>query len=239
MANNQLWIILIVILVVGVLVYICSKKKSKFTQGNIEDLEKESKVENFVAAGALDNSGALLGSQYDLIQSPDAEIAASDFADLVSEGADNLLRQAKQPENNGENFRPMERLSRIQGSSLMPRVSNMVTPYNVDLGNPKSFKYSVNFPRIQLKPKLWESGLYQSTRGSIPIKYFANVPVVSISQYGRDNQRFDAMFSPGGIALYNKYTGSGYKSLPILTAGGGQASGMNGASGETIMDHYE
>jgi len=62
--------------------------------------------------------------------------------------------------------------------------------------------------------------------------------MISTSQYGREGQRFDAMFSAAGQALYNKYTASAYKSLPVLTAGGGQAGGYGGASSEIIMDNY-
>ena len=243
MENNNLWIILGVILMVGIIVYFCAGKKSSFSKGTIDnkDVETDVKIENFLHVGGQDHLGALLDNQYNLVQSPDAEVAASDFANLVSEnaeGPDLAIRDSLQPTYNAAGMKPMERLSRITTKSLMPRTSRNVTPFAVDLGNPKSFKFSVNQSRVQNKPKLWEAGLYQAVRGSIPIKYNRNVPLISISQYGRDNQRFDGLCSAGSQALYNKYTASEYKSLPILTAGGGQASGFGGASSEIIMDNY-
>ncbi len=253
MENNNLWIILCVILLVGVIVYFCAGKKSGFSKGTVDnkdkDIETDVKIENFVAAGGLDTSGAFLGNQYNLVQSPDAEVAATDYANLVaepaggfqnlvSEGSDLNLRTDKQPHRNGVGMRAMERLSGLQGQALMPRTSESITPFAVALGNPKSFKYSVNQSRIQLKPKLWEASLYAAIRGSIPIKYNRNVPMISVSQYGRDNQRFDGLCSAGSQALYNKYTGGEFKSLPVLTAGAGQAGGYGGGSSEIIMDNY-
>jgi len=210
MENNNLLIILCVVILVGVIVYFCVGKKSSFTKGTVDnknkDIETDVKIETFLHTGGQDHLGALLDNQYDLVQSPDQKIAATEFADLVSDQSDLALRESKQPVYNGTNMKPMERLSSIQGKALMPRTSENITPYAVQLGNPKSFKFSTNQSRVH--------------------------------QYGRENQRFDGLCSAGSMALYNKYTGSAYKSLPVLTAGAGQAGGYNGASSETIMDNY-
>ena len=240
MENNNLWIILCVVVLVGVIVYFCAGKKSSFSKGTVDnkDVETDVKIENFLNVGGLDHSGAFLDNQYNLIQSPDQMVAATEFADLVSDNSDLQLREQKQPTYNGAGMRPMERLSQIQGKSLMPRTSENITPFAVALGSPKTFSFSTNQSRIQLKPKLQTFGLYEMIRGDIPIKYNRNVPVISTSQYGREQQNFSAMFSCGGQALYNKYTGGEYKSLPILTAGAGQAGGYGGASSEIIMDNY-
>ena len=240
MENNNLWIILCVVVLVGVIIYFCAGKKSNFSKGTVDnkDVETNVKVETFLNTGGLDHSGAFLDNQYDLIQSPDQQIAATEFADLVSDNSDLQLRSQKQPTYNGANMKPMERLSRIQGKSLMPRTSENITPFAVQLGNPKSFKFSTNQARVQLKSPQFSSDLYSMTRGDIPIKYNRNVPLISVSRYGRDSQNFSAMFSAGGIALYNKYTGGSYKSLPVLTAGSGQAGGYGGSSSEVIMDNY-
>jgi hypothetical protein len=242
MENNNSLIIICVVILVGVIVYFCLGKKSSFTKGTVEnkdkDIETDVQIETFLNTGGLDNLGALLPNQYDLVQSPDQKIAATEFADLVSDQSDLALREAKQPVHNGANMKPMERLSGIQGQSLMPRTSENITPYSVQLGNPKSFKFSTNQARVQLKPRLWEADLYSMTRGSVPITYNRNVPLISVSQYGRDNQNFAGMFSCGAQALYDKYTGNAYRSMPVLTAGSGQAGGYGGASSETIMDNY-
>jgi len=242
MENNNLLIILCVVILVGVIVYFCVGKKSNFTKGTVDnknkDIETDLKIETFLHTGGQDHLGALLDNQYDLVQSPDQKVAATEFADLVSDQSDLALRESKQPVHNGTNMKPMERLAGIQGKALMPRTSENITPYAVQLGNPKSLKFSTNQARVQLKPKLYEAGLYAATRGDIAITYNRNVPLISVSQYGRENQRFDGLCSAGSIALYNKYTGSAYKSLPVLTAGAGQSSGYGGSSSETIMDNY-
>ena len=243
MENNNLLIVLCVVLLVGVIVYFCAGKKSNFSKGTIDNKEVETdvKIENFIASGGIDNLGSLNDNQYNLVQSPDAQVAATDFANLVSEnseGPDLAIRDSLQPTYNAAGMKPMERLNRISNQSLMPRTSRNVTPFAVDLGNPKSFKFSVNQTRVQLKPKLFSSSLYTSIRGDTAIKYNRNVPLIAISQYGRENQRFDGLCSAGSQALYNKYTASAYKSLPVLTAGAGQAGGYGGASSETILDNY-
>lgn len=226
MDNTKLWIITGITVVVAFVVYFCFWKKGK-------------KKEGYVAAGGLDHVGALLDDQYDLIHAPDSEVPASHFADLVAEGGDHL-QYVEQPPTTGTGLRPIERLQRIQGKALMPRVSTMVTPYNIDVANPTSHKYMVNTPRVTsaLKSKYKDYSLSSFIRGDVAIKYYANVPLVSKTHQGRDDLRLDGLFTPHFVALYNKYTGKAYKSMPIQVAGAGQAGGYGGASGEVIGDNY-
>jgi len=220
--------IVVLLLMVGVYMYYPMKqtKNEKFTS---------------LAAGSIDNVGSLLDNNYDLIQSPDDEVPTPHFADMVAEGGDQLKQYSvSQPESTGENMRPMERLYRVQGKSLMPRVSTSVTPYNVDVANPTSHKYMVNTPRVSsaLKSKYKDYSMSSFIRGDIPIKYYANVPLIAKTIQGRDDLRLDGLFTPHFVALYNKYTGKAYKNLVQKVAGAGQAGGYGGASGEVIMDHY-
>jgi hypothetical protein len=241
MENNNLWIILSVVLLVGIIVYFCAGKKSSFSKGTVDnkDMETDVKIETFLNTGGLDHLGALLDNQYDLVQSPDQQVAATEFADLVSSASDLQLREAKQSPYNGANMRPMERLASLnQGKGLMPRTSESITPYSVQLGSPQTFAFNTNQARVNLRSPQYDSGLSMSIRGDIPIHYFSNVPLVSIAKYGRDSQNFSGLFSAAGIALYNKYNGGGYRSLPLLTAGAGQAGGYGGASSEVVMDNY-
>lgn len=205
-----------------------------------EDPHRED-PELFTTAGALDHIGSLLDDQYDLVQAPDMEAPAAHFADLVSEGGDHLKCYMNQPDDVAENLRPMERLQQIQGEGLMPRTSLSVTPYNIDVANPSTHKYMVGAPRVQsaLKSRLKDYGLSGAIRGDIPIKYHPNVCMVGKSIYGRDDLRLDGLFTPHFVGLYNKYTGKGFKNMPIHVASAGSAScgGYGGAAGEIIMDN--
>jgi hypothetical protein len=203
--------------------------------------KKATPIEGFtsLAAGANDNTGMLLDDSYDLVKGADDEVPAPHFADLVSQNnyTENYISQ---PKTNEENLRPMERLHRVQGKALMPRVSTQVTPYNVDVANPTAHKYMVNTPRVTsaLKSRYKDYSLGSFIRGDIPITYNPNIPLVSKTTQGRDDLRLDGLFTPYFSALYNKYTGKAYKNLVQHVAGAGQASGYGGASGGTIMDHY-
>jgi hypothetical protein len=193
-----------------------------------------------LAAGAVDNVGALLDDQYDLIVAPDAQVPGPHFADMVSEGGDHLKQYIEQPAKTGESMRPMERLQRIQGDRLMPRVSTSVTPFNVDVANPSSHKYMVNTPRVTsaLKSRFKDYSLANMMRGDVLINYHPNVPLIAKTFQGRDDLRLDGLFTPHFTALYNKYTGRAYRGLVQKVAGAGSAGGYGGASGEIVMDGY-
>ena len=238
--TTQLCLIIGLVILVAVIVYFCMKKKSSFTQGSQKNMEG-SKVENFtaLAAGANNNTGHLLDDAYDLVQGADNEVPAHHFADMVNQG-DHMKEYVDQPKTVGENLRPMERLHRVQGKALMPRVSTYVTPFNVDVANPTSHKYMVNTPRVTtaLKSKFKDYSLSSFIRGDVAITYNPNIPLISKTIQGRDDLRLDGLFTPYFSALYNKYTGKEYKNLVQKVAGAGQAGGYGGASGGTIMDHY-
>ena len=194
-----------------------------------------------MAAGALNNVGMMMDSQYDLLQAPEMDAPTPNFADLVSENRDALNEYiAQQPESTGENLRPIERLTRISGKEMMPRVSTSVTPFNVDVANPTSYKFMVNTPRVDngaLQSRYKDSSMSTYIRGDIPINFNPNVPLVSRSRIGRDAQRLDGLFSPYFDGLYNKYTGKANKNLVMNLAGAGSAAGYGGASSEIIMDY--
>ena len=194
------------------------------------------KKENFTGftAGALDNTGVFLNQAYDSCGGG-ANIPTENFADLV-QGEDYTSQYIKKKAPS-EKVSPMERLSRIQGEALMPRVSTDVTPFNIDVANPSSHKFMVNTPRVVMKSRYKGSDLTSMIRGDIPIRYFPDVPLISKTHQGRDDLRLDGYFTPHYDALYDKYTGSAYNSYPMYIAGAGQAGGYGGASGEIIMDY--
>jgi hypothetical protein len=170
----------------------------------------EKKEEGYTAGTGWDLS---IDGQYEMINSPESEVPTPYFADLVAAEADNKLSQA----STLGNIRPLERLDRDADSHLMPRTSKSVTPYNIDVADPKTYMFQVNMPRVVLKDPQWEQA--DPYRGDIPIKFYPNVPLVGKSQYGsRSSWRGDGYFSEFGKELYAKYTGQGYLNKPIIVA---------------------
>lgn len=234
--NNtlQMCVVIGAIVLVAFLVYTyMGKNKLK------EESQPSKEKFTALAAGANDNVGTLLDDSYDLVKGADFEVPAHHFADMVNEG-DHVKKYVKQPKSTGENLRPMERLHRVQGSALMPRVSTHVTPFNVDVANPTSHKYMVNTPRVStaLKSRYKDYSLSNFIRGDTLITYHPNISLIAKTVQGRDDLRLDGLFTPYFQSLYNKYTGKEYKNLVTKVAGAGQASGYGASSGGTIMDHY-
>jgi hypothetical protein len=230
--TKNILIIVGVVLAIFLVWHFCIKKdKSTYQKGNQETLKEEF---TGLAAGAIDNVGMLDTDNYDLLQGADNEVPAHHFADLVDQG--DHLAEYMEPGKEDPVENPMERLERIQGKSLMPRVSTYVTPYNVDVANPASAMYSVNAPRISLKPKGVDRSLANMIRGDIPLSFFANVCLISKTHQGRDDLVMDGLFSPYFHSLYNKQTGATNKNLVQINAGAGQAGGYGGNSGGVIMD---
>lgn len=220
------------ILAAVVIYFVCLRKGSTPAPSNVEQFTA-------LAAGANDNVGTLMDDSYDLLQGADNEVPAVHFADLVNSG-DHAKEYMTQPKTGAESLRPMERLHRVQGKALMPRVSTHVTPFNVDVANPTSHKYMVNTPRVStaLKSRFKDYSASSFIRGDIPIQYFPNVPLISKTVQGRDDLRLDGLFTPYYTALYNKYTGKAYKNMVQKVAGAGVAGQYGGASGGVVMDHY-
>ncbi len=169
--------------------------------------------ETYANIGDINNIGSI-DDGYELVAAPEDHVPAAHFADLVDSGNEQdpiaeLPAQRLAMNNNGE--------------ALLPRISKGVTPYNVDVADPITHSYMVNPPRVQLKDPL--KMLADPYRGDVPIKYYPNVPLVNQSRYGRDSLRLDGFFSDAFRDLYNKYTGKGYKNMP-----------MSVVNEETIMD---
>ena len=186
MDNTKLCFILGGLFLIGLVIYMCMN----------------SKKESYSNIGALDNVGSL-DSSYELVQSPDEEVPAAHFADLVDTG--DQMELIKQPKGLGEELRPIERLERISTRNLLPKTAANVTPYHVDVANAATWAFSVNAPRVQLKNRL--NLLADPYRGDIPITYHPDVALIGKSSYGRDSIRLDGFFSDHFAALYDKYTG--------------------------------
>lgn len=166
------------------------------------------KKEGYANIGDLDNIGSV-NNQYEIINAPEEIVDGQHFADLVDVSAGmtfNGNTKSSAP-------RPMERLDRLQGSELLPRTSKGVTPFNIDVADPLSFSFQVNPPRVELKDPIRMQSDY--FRGDIPITFNPNVSLVGKSRYGRDSLNLQGFFSPSTVALYDKYTGKGFKNMPL------------------------
>ncbi|HSA76111.1 MAG TPA: hypothetical protein VLE02_01080 [Nitrosarchaeum sp.] len=194
--------------------------------------------EGYATAGAVSDAGSFLEDQYDLEMAPDMEVPSPHFADIINESPQDYMTDAYRQKILTRDLTPNERMHRVQGKYLLPRTSKNITPYNIDVANPISHQYMVNPPRVEtaIKSRFKDYGLSSMIRGDIPIKYHANVPLISKTFQGRDDLNLSGYFSPYYIALYNKYTGKANKSLPVFVSGAGQANGYGGASGEVVMD---
>jgi hypothetical protein len=170
------------------------------------------KKEGYSNIGDVDNVGSLDDSHEMLKREEDAEYYAKLVSNEEMKNFDTI-----------QGIRPMERLERIQGSDLLPRVSRNVTPYNVDIADPKTHSYMVNPPRVQLKDPI--KNLADPIRGDIPITYHPEISLINRTRYGRDSLRLDGFFSSAFVDLYNKYTGRGWKNLPLKVS-----------NSETLMD---
>jgi hypothetical protein len=226
-SKTQICLIVGIIVVVAIFLYIFFWRNKK----------QPEKTESYVAAGALDNVGSFIDDQYELIQSPDADVPAPHFADMVGDVGDRL-EYIEQPESTGDGLRPTERLDRIQGQRLLPRTSLSVTPYALDVADPQSHMYMVNTPRVQMKSKYMDNSFANILRGDVPITYHPNVCHITKTRQDRDDLRLSGYFTPHYNSLYNKYTGKSFKSMPIHIAGAGSAAGYGGASSGIIMDNY-
>lgn len=170
-------------------------------------------TEGYSNIGDVDNVGSLDDSFEPVPRSEDAEY----YAKLVPSSEMGSYETLP-------GLRPMERLERVQGSDMLPKVSRNVTPYNVDIADPKTHSYMVNPPRVQLKDPQYMQA--DPIRGDIPITYHPDISLVNRTRFGRDSLRLDGFFSSAFTNLYDKYTGRSYKNLP-----------MQVVNEETLMDY--
>lgn len=198
--------------------------------------KKSTPTEPYMTAGAMDHSGTFAAYE-PMAPAEEEQYSPSYFADLVTEGDVSRDYRVSQPETSKEVMSPMERVQHLS-ESMMPRISTNVTPYNLDLANPKTYQFMVSAPRVHLKPKLQDGSLLTALRGNIPTKYHPNIAMVERSQYGVENIRHDGIFSDNSKLMYDRITKSGYKNYPMHVSGYGPVGGY-GSGGELIMDMQE
>jgi hypothetical protein len=211
MDTSKVCLIVGAVLLLALAVYYFQNKKQGFS----------TKKETYMSAGAMDHLDSL-DPRYELIQAPDAAVPAEHFADLVDSG--DQCREVQQPKDEVE--RPIERLEKLQGRSLLPLTACHLPQYNIDVANPATYSFAVNAPRVVLKNRLNMQA--DPIRGDIPIRYHPDVPLIAKSSNGRDSWRGDGYFSDHFATLYNKLTGRSYKNTPLKVSTGG-----------TILDYVE
>lgn len=167
------------------------------------DSSKDEK-KNYANVSDLDNVGSL-DDDYEVIEDNGTEY----YAKLVSNDELSEFDEIQYEEEES----PMKRLERLQGTETLPRISRNVTPYNVDVADPKTHSYMVNPPRVQLKDPQWLQA--DPYRGDINITYHPNISLVNRTRFGRDSLRADGYFSESQEESYRKYTGRGYKNIPM------------------------
>jgi hypothetical protein len=207
---------------------------------------EDARFEGFtgLAAGAVDNAGVLEEEPYAYRTALEENARPTvDYSDIVQEGHD-YVKDYESPAKEEYTTAPMERLGRLQGAELMPRVSTTVTPFAIDVANPSSHKYSVSAPAVSsLKDPNRDYSLANFIRGDVPIKMNPNVPLISRTYQGRSALRLDGLFQPGFASRYAAYTGSstdggaGYGSKNFVTHVVGAGSG-EGAQAELVMDNF-
>lgn len=232
--NTKIGLAILVVVVVGLLVWWYVKKDK-------DSADEEKTTEGFtgLAAGANTNIGTIIDDAYGLTRGADQQELAPHFADMVYD-SDPSAHMKSESKCTSSDLKPMERLHRLQGEGLMPRVSSHVTPFNIDVANPTSVSFMANAPRVSgaVRSRLYKSDLFTSIVGDPPITYHPNIPVVAKSQYGVDSLKLNGVFSDQYEGLYNKYTGKEYRNIVQKVAGAGQASGYGGASGGVLLDYY-
>jgi hypothetical protein len=198
--------------------------------------------ENFVVAGSLDSIGVGIPDgrigNFELVPevpggiypSLDSTLAAVDFADLVDSGD-----QAFQVATVEAARRPLERLQNLS-DSYFPTIASKALPFSQEAAKPLTFHHAVNLPRVNLKGKLYNLDLATAVRGTLPINYDPNVPLISASQFNNSDVFAPGLFTPAFNSLHNKLTG-GYKNMPMYIAGAAAATpGCAGVGIEAIMD---
>lgn len=203
---------IVLLLVAGAAVWLFVIRKKK--KGG--SVPSSSWKEGYSNIGDIDNVGAITDN-YDLVDAVEMNAPGEHFADLMDGGHPGSVR-LQTPLESKYTSRPLQRLDRIQGKDLLPRTSNSVTPYNIDVADPVTHSYMVNPPRVQLKNPRWENSLFMSIVGDVPIRYNPNICLVGTSRFGRDSWQGQGVFSPYYKALYNKYTGKAYKNMPLHIA---------------------
>lgn len=103
--------------------------------------------------------------------------------------------------------------------NLLPKTSENVTPYNIDVADPVAYSFLVNAPRVIKKdPQAMQADPF---RGDIPINIYPDVPLIQKSRFDRSALRLDGAFTEAINKNYDKLTGKAYFNMPQMMSQGG------------------
>lgn len=161
-------------------------------------------VSDMTGAGSFDN--------YAPPSNPNEIADALSFAELVDDSNSSAYKKVSESG-------AMDKLADTMKSMELPKSSRNVTPYNIDVADPKAFSYMASLPRVTIRPRTYEDA--DPYRGDIPIRFNPNIALVTKSQYGDDSQKTDAMFSELTIESADRLRKNSYKNTPIQASLGG------------------
>lgn len=202
--------IFLAVLVLAALLYFGLRGKKKETYSNLGDLDNVGTFTNPPSYEFVQSDKGLLGQ---LEPKPD-DYFANIVAPTDGAGAGAAGASPTKPDATA-----MQRLTQLQGSELMPRISTNVTPFNVDVSDPATYSFAVSMPRVQLKNRYMDGSATGAIRGDVPITYHPEIPIVSrLLSQSADSLNMHGLFTPYFKSKYQKLTGAGYKNLPLAVA---------------------
>lgn len=95
------------------------------------------------------------------------------------------------------------RFESLHKSLALPKAAKYITPYDVDIADPKFYNLSQAPPQVILKNRQYQSA--DPYRGDIPIANPNQGCIIQRSQHGREAQRYSATFNPGYDNMIKTY----------------------------------
>ena len=96
-----------------------------------------------------------------------------------------------------------DRLDSLQKSLALPKGAKYVTPYDVDIADPKFYNFSQSPPQVILKNRQYQQA--DPYRGDIAIANPNNGCIIKRSTHDREAQRLSATFNPNYDTMIKQY----------------------------------
>lgn len=98
-----------------------------------------------------------------------------------------------------------KRFEKLHSSSVMPKLAQSVTQYDVDVADPKNYFFSARMPHVVLKDRVYQSA--DPFRGDLAIKQARKGEcLIDRSSHGRESMRKSALFNPAYDQMINAYS---------------------------------
>ena len=96
-----------------------------------------------------------------------------------------------------------DRFDSLQKSLALPKGAKYVTPYDVDIADPKFYNFSQSPPQVILKNRQYQQA--DPYRGDIAIANPNNGCIIKRSTHDREAQRLSATFNPNYDTMIKQY----------------------------------